>query len=490
MRSARTVSQHFHHVLIAVLRLHSLLLAKPVPISADSSCWKWGVWELDGTYIDVRVSAEDRARYRTRKGSVSVNVLGVCDSEMRFIYVLVGWEGSAADRRVLRDAVSRPNGLKIPRGNSYLVDSGYSKGEGFLSPYRGVRYHLKEYDTGRNSPQNHEEFFNMKHASARNVIERTFGLLKARWAILRSPAFYSIKIQNRIIMACCLLHNYIRQEMADDPIEQLLTDEGSEDEDFGEYLGTVDSNPIWNIWRDEMAKSISWILMGVLEGIVEGPKLIVRVRSVFGQLKKRRLCWWKCDNGFRTGYLVCWIFVSRSWTLMGVLEGVVEGPKLMRTYACITDMLARSGFGWNESIQTIVVSDEVFDSYAKIDHFTKTLRFKLFPYYPSWSEIFGKDRATGEHAEDIYNASNNVSIETVPVSPKYYVPSPDPNVLDDDHEFMNSFTQSIAHLNAAPSDTEWLPITVSVILLNGLVPSKMNHMLGVRFGVLLNLCPI
>ncbi|KAL0443863.1 UNVERIFIED_CONTAM: hypothetical protein Slati_2109000 [Sesamum latifolium] len=215
MRSARTVSQHFHHVLIAVLRLGSLLLAKPVPVSADNSCARWKWFEgclgaLDVTYIDVRVPAEDRARYHTSKGSVSLNVLGVCDREMHFIYILAGWEG-----------------------NYYLVDSSYSNGEEFLSPYMGVRYHLKEWDSGRNSPENHEKFFNMKHVSARNVIERMFGLLKARWAILRSPAFYSIKVQNRIIMACCLLHNYIRQEMTDDPIEQVLTDEGFGDEDSG-----------------------------------------------------------------------------------------------------------------------------------------------------------------------------------------------------------------------------------------------------------------
>ncbi|KAL0404135.1 UNVERIFIED_CONTAM: hypothetical protein Sradi_2054300 [Sesamum radiatum] len=161
MRSARTVSQHFHRVLIAVLRLHSLLLAKSVPVSADSSCarWKWFkgcLGALDGTYIDVRVSAEDTARYRTRKGSVSVNVLGVCDRKMCFIYVLAR-ECSAADARVLRDAISRSNGLKNPR---------------------------------------------------------------------------------------------------DDPIEQVLTDEGSGDEDSEDYLGTVDSNPIWNTWRDEMPKSM------------------------------------------------------------------------------------------------------------------------------------------------------------------------------------------------------------------------------------------
>ncbi|KAL0303183.1 UNVERIFIED_CONTAM: hypothetical protein Sradi_6186400 [Sesamum radiatum] len=262
IRSGRTVSKHFHRVLNAVLRLHPLLLAKPTPVPPNSTCsrWKWfegSLGALDGTYINVRVRAEEKARYRTRKGSISVNVPGVCDRDMRFIYVLAGWEGSAADSRVLRDAITRPTGLKIPRGNYYLVDSGYSNGEGFLSLYRGVRYHLKEWESGNNTPQNHEEFFNMKHASARNVIERTFGQLKAHWAILRSPSFYDIDDQNRIIIACCLLHNFIRQEMAVDPIKTMVNESMTLGEvDNTEYIGSVETNSVWAAWRDEIARSM------------------------------------------------------------------------------------------------------------------------------------------------------------------------------------------------------------------------------------------
>ncbi|KAL0431191.1 UNVERIFIED_CONTAM: hypothetical protein Sradi_0745100 [Sesamum radiatum] len=262
IRSGRIVSKHFHRVLNAVLRLHPLLLAKPTPVPPNSTCsrWKWfegSLGALDGTYINVRVRAEERARYRTRKGSISVNVLGVCDRDMRFIYVLAGWEGSAADSRVLRDAITRPTGLKLPRGNYYLVDNGYSNGEGFLSPYRGVRYHLKEFESGNNTPQNHEEFFNMKHVSARNVIERTFGLLKACWAILRSPSFYDIDDQNCIIIACCLLHNFIRQEMAVDPIETMVNESMTLGEtDNTEYIGSVETNSVWAAWRDEIARSM------------------------------------------------------------------------------------------------------------------------------------------------------------------------------------------------------------------------------------------
>ena len=64
---------------------------------------------------------EDKPRYRTRKGSISMNVLGVCNPNMEFIYVLPGWEGSAHDGRVLRDAISRPGGLKVPEGNNCLT---------------------------------------------------------------------------------------------------------------------------------------------------------------------------------------------------------------------------------------------------------------------------------------------------------------------------------------------------------------------------------
>ncbi|MFQ6641368.1 hypothetical protein Gotur_014783 [Gossypium turneri] len=62
----------------------------------------------------------------------------------------------------------------------------------------------------------------MKHASACSVIERFFGLLKLKWEILRSPSFYPVRVHNRIIIAYCLLYNFIRTYMSLDPIEAEL----------------------------------------------------------------------------------------------------------------------------------------------------------------------------------------------------------------------------------------------------------------------------
>ena len=60
----------------------------------------------------------------------------------------------------------------------------------------------------------------MEHSSAMNIIEGCFGVLKMCWAILRSPPFYPIRTMNRIVMACCLLRNLIRREMAIDAMEE------------------------------------------------------------------------------------------------------------------------------------------------------------------------------------------------------------------------------------------------------------------------------
>ncbi|KAL0541770.1 hypothetical protein IC582_021827 [Cucumis melo] len=111
VRSGETVSRHFNIVLLAVLRLYEELIKRPVP-----NC----LGALDGTYIKVNVPAGDRPTFRMCKGEIATNVLGVCDTKGDFVYVLAGWEGSAADSRILRDAISRENGLQVPKGISSL----------------------------------------------------------------------------------------------------------------------------------------------------------------------------------------------------------------------------------------------------------------------------------------------------------------------------------------------------------------------------------
>lgn len=142
-----------------------------------------------------------------------------------------------------------------------MCDSGYANSDGFLTPYRGVRYHLKEWGPENSQPQNAQEMFNMRHSKARNVIERAFGIMKMRWGILRSASYYPIKVQTRIIAVCFLLHNFIRSVMEVDPIEEILNQEispGNEDDEAQEnaYIEVVEGTPVWNQKRDAIAQAM------------------------------------------------------------------------------------------------------------------------------------------------------------------------------------------------------------------------------------------
>ncbi|CAJ2651574.1 unnamed protein product [Trifolium pratense] len=184
------------------------------------------VGAIDGTHIRVKVSAKDAPRYRGRKDYPTQNVLAACTFDLKFTYVLAGWEGSASDSRIIKNALTREDKLKIPQGKYYLVDVGFMLTSGLITPYRGVQYHLKEY-SAKNPPQNYKELFNLRHASLRNAIERAFGVLKKRFEIIYNSTEPNsgVKAQKLIIFACCILHNYL---MSADPDEDLIAEVDAE----------------------------------------------------------------------------------------------------------------------------------------------------------------------------------------------------------------------------------------------------------------------
>jgi hypothetical protein len=80
---------------------------------------------LDGTHIPAFVPENIVNRFRGRKSYPTQNVLAAVDFDLRFTYVLAGWEGSAHDLVVLKAALRRSSGIQIPEGvHEALVFSG------------------------------------------------------------------------------------------------------------------------------------------------------------------------------------------------------------------------------------------------------------------------------------------------------------------------------------------------------------------------------
>lgn len=102
--------------------------------------------------------------------------------------------------------------------------------------------------TDKSRPANREELYNLRHASARNVVERIFGALKQRWDILNHAPQYNMSIQARVPPAAAAIHNFILEH---DPVElEDMIAEGIQDpnpgsmptEDFGSLAGGPPSN--------------------------------------------------------------------------------------------------------------------------------------------------------------------------------------------------------------------------------------------------------
>ncbi|KAJ3702002.1 hypothetical protein LUZ61_005707 [Rhynchospora tenuis] len=168
---------------------------------------------IDGTHIPAFPERDEpfKERWRNGKGNMTQNVMAVVDFNGNFRAVVAGWEGSAHDSLVLRRTIDA--GFTVPEGRYYLVDGGYANTHQFLAPYRGKTYHLAQFQQRRprNRYENAEELYNHRHAQLRNVVEKAFGILKGRFRILKDMHRYKYSFQTNLVIACCVLHNFINR---------------------------------------------------------------------------------------------------------------------------------------------------------------------------------------------------------------------------------------------------------------------------------------
>jgi hypothetical protein len=248
---------------------------------------------LDGTHIRVALHPNEQVRYIGKSGIPTQNVLAICDFDMRFTYVSVGQPGSVHDTTVLYNAmkVDKKFFPHPPQSKNfsflhnlhyllfsvnmmyylfvdkyYVVDAGYPNRVGYLAPYKGERYHLPEWHRGM-EPKSAKEKFNRIHARVRSVVERSFGVLKMKWQILYKMAIYPLWKQKMIVVACMVIHNFIREHNADDlDFERVERDENyvpTIPERYNKYVVPSDGStslpnaPTMDDFRDELATAIA-----------------------------------------------------------------------------------------------------------------------------------------------------------------------------------------------------------------------------------------
>ena len=71
----------------------------------------------------MKVPHADAPRFRGRKYWPTQNLFAACDLDMKFTYVLAGWEGTTSDSRILKEAFIGEDPLVISEGKFKVFEN-------------------------------------------------------------------------------------------------------------------------------------------------------------------------------------------------------------------------------------------------------------------------------------------------------------------------------------------------------------------------------
>lgn len=166
----------------------------------------------------IKSPSQNYTDYINRKSRFSLNVQALCDAKGIFMDVVVKWPGSVHDARIF--ANSKFNQFlkdgTIPPCHRQICDEDvpvFILGD---PAYPLMPYVMKEYSGGGTNRQ--EQYFGYCLCSCRNVIECSFGRLKAWFSCLKRAMDINLIDLPYVIYACFVLHNFC--EVNKEPINE------------------------------------------------------------------------------------------------------------------------------------------------------------------------------------------------------------------------------------------------------------------------------
>lgn len=202
---------------------------------------------IDGRHVRINPPHHSGSLYYNYKGFFSIIIIAIINANCEFIMVDVGKNGKFSDGSVIEQThfyeKLKENQLKLPENHetkeglnfAFVTDEAFTLHDNILRPY------------SQEALTKERKVFNYRLARARRVAENAFGLLANRFRIFRTTINLSPHKIELVVMACCLLHNFLRRSNTDEysPFD-LLDREIIEDSTF-----------IPGDWRTESAGLVS-----------------------------------------------------------------------------------------------------------------------------------------------------------------------------------------------------------------------------------------
>ena len=142
--------------------------------------------------------------HHTRKYEWAFGFILFCDARCQIMSVEATHVSSAHDAEMyssgaICEAIQTG---KLPPWAHVVLDSAFACTEQELTPW----------SRGRNALSKAKDCFNYHLSAQRQCVERTFGILQARWGILWRPVKVDFDRVKFLLLALCRLHNFIMQD--------------------------------------------------------------------------------------------------------------------------------------------------------------------------------------------------------------------------------------------------------------------------------------
>lgn len=187
---------------------------------------------LDGKHVTMKAPNHSGSLYYNYKGFNSIVLMALVDASYKFTYIDVGCNGRISDGGVFSNcslsSAIECNTLDIPSPQPLptrteptpfvlVADDAFPLKENIMKPFAFRNQGIKE------------RVFNYRLSRARRVVENTFGIIAARFRILRRPIELNVPKTICVVQAICALHNYLLTRNS----RRLYAPPGYLDEDIG-----------------------------------------------------------------------------------------------------------------------------------------------------------------------------------------------------------------------------------------------------------------
>jgi hypothetical protein len=160
----------------------------------------------------LRQPLNSGSNFYNYKGTFSIVLMAVVDSQYRFLFLDIGKQGRISDggvfgstalRRALDDkSLNIPDPAPLP-GDDQLVDFFMVGDEAF--PLR--KYLMKPFPS-RNLTHA-QRVYNYRLSRARRIVENAFGIMANRFRVFLKPMLVSTSKAELVVLAACTLHNML-----------------------------------------------------------------------------------------------------------------------------------------------------------------------------------------------------------------------------------------------------------------------------------------